>query len=186
MRFLALTACALLFALPAKADKFWLTDPAAQKTATPGSSPELIEGVLIAESDEGYHVRVVGGELLLPKQSVCKIEKDDLSLDAIVKAERAAAEQSAAAERERVAAQQAAKNQRVLQAMEAAARRSAAAVPAPAAAANQTMVTGFDPVLGVVRGPTIQQDLVADAQLAYELTRDRRYLRVLRQLRRLR
>jgi hypothetical protein len=48
------------------------------------------------------------------------------------------------------------------------------------------MVTGFDPVLGVVRGPTIQQDLVADAQLAYELTRDRRYLRVLRQLRRLR
>jgi Xaa-Pro aminopeptidase len=174
MRFLALTACALLFALPAKADKFWLTDPAAQKTATPGSSPELIEGVLIAESDEGYHVRVVGGELLLPKQSVCKIEKDDLSLDAIVKAERAAAEQSAAAERERVAAQQAAKNQRELQAMEAAARRSAAAVPAPAAAAN------------VVRGPTIQQDLVADAQLAYELTRDRRYLRVLRQLRRLR
>ena len=44
----------------------------------------------------------------------------------------------------------------------------------------------FDPVIGVARGVVPAGDLLADAQIAYELTKDRRYLRVIRQLRRLR
>ena len=187
MRFLPLTACALLFALPAKADKFWLSDPAAEKNATAGSSPNVVDGVLIAESDEGYHVRIVGGEILLPKKSVFKIEKDGLTLDSIVKAEKDAAEALAAANRERELTQATARKAREIQVLEAAARRGGRAVDAalPPASVDQGPV--FDPVLGVVRtGGLSQGDLLADAQLAYELTKDRRYLRVVRQLRRLR
>lgn len=184
MRLLSLTACALLFALPAKADKFWLSDPAADKQATEGSSPNVVEGVLIAESDEGYHVRIVGGEVLLPKKLVHKIEKDGLSLDAIVKAERDAKEKLATADRERELEQSAARKAREIQVLEAAARRggrATEAVVAPSAVDGPV----FDPVVGVVRGASTS-DLLADAQIAYELTKDRRYLRVIRQLRRLR
>ena len=39
---------------------------------------------------------------------------------------------------------------------------------------------------GVARGVVPAGDLLADAQIAYELTKDRRYLRIIRQLRRLR
>ena len=179
MRFLPLCVCAALFALPAKADKFWLSDPAAPQNAA--GSPEIIEGVLLAENDEGFHIRIVGGELLLPKKSVFKIEKDGLSLEAISKAEQDSAEQLANQNRERQLAQQAAGKGREIRVLEAASRRQAQAVAASAP------VDGFDPVIGVNRGPAIvQADLIADAQLAYEMTRDRRYLRVLRQLRRLR
>lgn len=184
MRFLPLTACALLFALPAKADKFWLSDPAADKQASEGSSPNVVEGVLVAESDEGYHVRIVGGEVLLPKKLVHKIEKDGLSLDAIVKAEQDAKEKLATANRERELEQSAAKKAREIQVLEASARRgggASEAVVAPAAVDGPV----FDPVVGVVRGAS-NNDLLADAQIAYELTKDRRYLRVIRQLRRLR
>jgi hypothetical protein len=184
MRFLPLCVCAALFALPAKADKFWLSDPAAPQNAA--GSPEIIEGVLLAENDEGFHIRIVGGELLLPKQSVFKIEKDGLSLEAISKAEQASAEQLANQNRERELAQQAASKQREIRVLEAAARRQPQPVAASAPAAPEAD-RGFDPVIGVNRGPAIvQADLITDAQLAYEMTRDRRYLRVLRQLRRLR
>ncbi|MCU0862608.1 MAG: hypothetical protein MUC36_02340 [Planctomycetes bacterium] len=181
MRFLPVCVCAALFALPAKADKFWLSDPAAQQNSV--GSPEIIEGVLLAENDEGYHLRVVGGELLLPKKSVFKVEKDGLSLDAITKAERDGAERLASQNRDRELAQQAAAKGREIRVLEASARRDARAVEASGPARADG--SGFDPVVGVNRGP-VQADLMTDAQLAYEMTRDRRYLRVLRQLRRLR
>jgi hypothetical protein len=181
MRFLPLCVCAALFAMPAKADKFWLSDPAAPQNAA--GSPEIIEGVLLAENDEGYHLRVVGGELLLPKKSVFKVEKDGLSIEAITKAEQAVATRLADQNRERQLAQQADSKAREIRAVEAAVRRQAQPVDARAPAE----AGGFDPVIGVSRAPAVvQADLMTDAQLAYEMTRDRRYLRVLRQLRRLR
>jgi hypothetical protein len=184
MRILPLTVCALVFALPAKADKFWLSDPAAQKTASAGSSPEVVDGVLISEDADNYHVRVAGGELVLPKKAVFKIEKDDLTIETIVKGEKDSAEKLALANRERVLKQQIAQKERDVRVAEASAKRSdrkaadASAKVEPAAAP----VAGFDPVIGRAIGPAI--DPVREALLAYELTRDRAYLRLARQMRR--
>ncbi len=186
MRILPLTLCALLLQVPAKADKFWLTDPDAQKGASEGSSPNIVEGVLIAESDEGYHVRIVGGEVLLPKKSVFKIEKDGLSIDAIVKVEQDQAKGREAADQERQLAQAATRRARVVKAVEASVRREVPAEPAPAAAAEQK--PKFDPVLDALPDPKGMKhsELQREVQLAYALTKDHRYLKVLRQLRRLR
>ena len=101
MRYLPLTVCALLFAVPAKADKFWLSDPAAEKNAAAGSSANVLEGVLIAETEDAYQVRIVGGEVFLPKKAVFKVEKDGLTLDSIAKSEKDNSEALAAANRER-------------------------------------------------------------------------------------
>ncbi|MEO6597617.1 MAG: hypothetical protein ABIP94_22970 [Planctomycetota bacterium] len=186
MRMIPLLLGTLLLQVPAKADKFWLADPAKQKNAVQGSSPEYIEGVLIAESDEGYHVRIVGGEVLLPKASVFKIEKDSLSIDAIGKSEKDAQNALEAAEHERQMEQATAQRRKQVQAVEASARKSEdagpVALPGPAAEPS------FDPVLGVVpeRQAMSQSQLQREVQLAYALTKDRRYLKVLRQLRRLR
>ncbi|MBL8754122.1 MAG: hypothetical protein JNK15_12550 [Planctomycetes bacterium] len=175
MRILPPLVCALVFALPAKADKFWLSDPAAQKNAAAGSSPEVIEGVLLAEDADNYHVRVVGGELVLAKKSVFKVEKDGLKLDTIVKAEKDAAEALALANQERALQQQVAKKEREVRAAEASMRKSDKVAGAKAADAD------FDPVL---RRAAPRADLVREAMAAYEQTGDRAYLKAARQLRR--
>ncbi|MFY9343103.1 MAG: hypothetical protein WAT39_11470 [Planctomycetota bacterium] len=182
MRILPLSVCALLFALPAKADKFWLSDPAGAKNAAAGSSPDVIEGVLLAEDADGYHIRVVGGELVLAKKSVFKVEKDGLTVDAIAKAEKAAAETLALANKERQLKQAVAKKEREVQVAEATARKGGAK-PVEASAKKATAPAGFDPVIDRSTGPV---DDLRSAQLAFEATRDRDYLRALRQLRRLR
>lgn len=187
MRYLPLIAGVLLFCAPAKADKFWLTDPKAeQQSAADGSSPNLIEGVLVAEDDEGYHIRTVGGEILLPKKSVFKVEKDGLTLDAIVKAEKDGKESGEQANQERRTAQANAKRMRDVRIAEASARRSAEAVEASADVGQASQGSGFDPVLGVATGYDSMAAMLHDAQIAWSLTKDRRYLRLLRQLRRLR
>ena len=188
MRFLPLSVCALLFALPAKADKYWLSDPAGEKNAAAGSSPNVIEGVLLAEDKDGYHLRIVGGEMLLLKKSVFKVEKDDLTLAAIVKAEQDLADKQAAANREREQEQTASRKLRDIQVLEASMRRSRGdVIDAQAQVSAPVPQPYFDPVVGVARGGLgPQQDLMVDAQIAWQMTRDPRYLKVLRQLRRLR
>ncbi|MCK5941075.1 MAG: hypothetical protein KAI24_03820 [Planctomycetes bacterium] len=185
MRYLPLIAGALLFAAPAKADKFWLSDPKAEAKAAAGSSPNVIEGVLLAESDEGYHVRVEGGEILLPKDSVFKVEKDDLTLDAIVKAEDKQQQAGEQANEERRLAQQVRRAARDVRIAEASAKKRVRAVEA-AASRRATEPQGFDPVLGVATGRDSTYEMMRDAQVAWSLTKDRRYLKLLRQLRRLR
>lgn len=187
MRILPCTLLALCFAAPAKADKFWLSDPATEKNAAEGSRPNVIEGVLLAEDAEGYHVRIVGGEVLLQKKLVFRIEKDALSIDAIVQQEQGAAKGLAEADEARRAANAAIPRQRTrggVQAAEAAAKRSEAA-PAPAEATAAP--AEFDPVVGRIvpgTGPS-HADLLAEAQRQWSLTKDRRYLSLLRKLRRL-
>lgn len=191
MRTLPFVLCSLLLQLPAKADKFWLSNPENDKQQAEGSTPNVVVGVLIAESDEGYHVRVVGGELILPKAAVFKIEKDDLSIDAIAKTEKDQAAAREAADKERQMAAAAQRRAREAKAVEAAARRSDPApstTPGAADAAVAAADAGFDPVVGVDRSPAAmgQIELLRELQLAWSLTKDRRYLRVLRQVRRLR
>ncbi len=188
MRFLTLSVCALLFALPAKADKYWLSDPAAEKNAAAGSSPNVIDGVLVAEDADAYHIRVVGGEMLLPKKIVFKVEKDGLTLEALVNAEKELADKQVSANREREQEQTAARKARGIQVLEAATRRTRAeVVEAQTRGAAPAAQPFFDPVVGAARGGLgPQQDLMVDAQLAWQMTHDPRYLKLLRQLRRLR
>lgn len=187
MRILPLVLGSLLFQVPAYADTFWLSDPAAQKNAAEGSQPDVVRGVLIAESDEGYHVRIVGGEVILPKSSVFKIEKDDLSIDAIVKLEQDQADALAAADRERQMAQAAARRARQVAAVEASTTKAATSTTTEAVVVAEPEPS-FDPVLGVAResGAINQPQLLRDLQLAWSLTQDRRYLKLLRQVRRMR
>ena len=185
MRLIPLMLGAALFAAPAKADKFWLSDPKAEANAPAGSSPNVIEGVLIAESDEGYHVRIVGGEILLPKASVFKIEKDGLTLNAIVDAENRAKDKGARDNEERRLAQQIAAQERTVQIAEASARREARVLEA--VENSNRVAAGFDPVIGRAT-PMLLTDAerIAELKRLFRVTRDRSYLRQLRRLRRLR
>lgn len=183
MRTLPLIACALLFAVPAKADKFWLSDPAAQKDAAAGSTPDVIEGVLLAEDADGYHLRIVGGELVLPKKAVFKIEKDGLTVDAIVKVEKDAAAVLATADRERQLLQEVARKEREIRVAEASARRGSAR-PAEASAPRRDAAPAYDPVVDAI--VPAAGDPVLAAKLAWEQTGDRRWLVEMRRLRRAR
>jgi hypothetical protein len=187
MRYIPLFAGVLLVCAPAKADKFWLTDPNSKQSSVAGSSPNLIKGVLVAEDDGNYHVRIVGGKILLAKKSVFKIEKDDLTLDAIIKAETDSKEIGRAANDSRRESQQSQQRIRAVRIANFSARRRGKAVEASSNRIDATVTTkSFDPVLGAASGNNSQYEMMRDAQVAWSQTKDRRYLKLLRQLRRMR
>jgi hypothetical protein len=86
---------------------------------------------------------------------------------------------------ERQMAQSAERRARDVQAMEASARRAQAA-PATAHTAAAEEQPAFDPVIDALRSgaPISNAELMRDAQLAFSLTKDRRYIKLVRQLRR--
>ena len=185
MRYLPLLFGALLLAAPAKADKFWLTDPDDNARAAEGSSPDVIEGVLLAEEEGVYRIRVTGGELSLPRTAVFRVDKDALDLTAIADAEDAAVAAGARANEERRQRQRGRPGTRDARVAEASARRSARAVDA-VAPRSEAPAQRFDPVLGVATGVNAELQQMRAAEKAFELTRDRRYLKQLRRLRRMR
>lgn len=185
MRMLFLAAAAAAALQPSLlADRFHLTNQQDAARAAEGSSPDVIEGVLLGEEDGMYRLRVVGGEMWLARSAVQRIEKDALTVADIEAREK---QQSEAASR--------AGGSTAGTPAEAAARKGdrAAAdtvVPTPAAApAPAPARIRFDPVLGTMVDPA---EFLADAMLerelsfAYTMTKDRRYIRLLRQLRRTR
>lgn len=185
MRYLPLLAGALLLAAPAQADTFWLTNPKEQAKAAEGSAPQVIQGVLLSTEDGHYRIRVAGGVVRLPTSAVFQIDKDKLDLDTIVAAEAAAKPESERADQQRRLMQQADRAAREVRFAEASARRSARAVDA-VAPARRAQAERFDPVLGVSSGIDEQLEMMREAERNYERTRDRRYLKQLRQLRRMR
>lgn len=189
MRILFPLCVLALFTAPAKADKFWFSDPAQQTVE--GAAPDMLQGVLLEQDATSYHVRVVGGEVVIAKSRVVKIEKDGLTVDAIVAAEK---DQAAKAkpEQDRLALARAAARaeRRAVQAAEASARRSA---PRAADAATPAQVRipaepSFDPTVGVASPAAAlsKAELQRELQTAWTLTKDRRYLEALRKVRRLR
>lgn len=174
MRILMLTTVAMVLCAPAKADKFWLDDPAKAEQAAEGSSPAFVHGVLLGEADGFYEVRVAGGTLRLPKASVHRIDRDDLTVAAVEAAEQDQRNALAAADAERQQAQafRTVRRNVAVQAREASGSRDEVG-DAPA----------FDPVLGVVR---VDRDPLAELRLRFPEGRDRNERKVLRQLRRLR
>jgi hypothetical protein len=185
MRYLPLLFGALLLAAPAKADTFWLSDPEDAARAAAGSAPDVLRGVLLAVEDGYYLVRVPGGEVRLAKESVFRVDEDDLDLEAIAAAEQAARDAGARADDERRRLQRAARGARDARVAEASARRSARAVDA-VTPRRGAAPPRFDPVLGVATGADSQLEQMRAAERAFAQTRDRRYLKQLRRLRRLR
>lgn len=174
MRILLLMTVAMALCAPAKADKFWLEDPANAAKSAEGSTPLYLQGVLLGEADGYYEIRVEGGTLRLPKASVHRIDKDALTVAEVDAAEqdRRDALASADAERQQLLAARTVRRNVVVEAREASVSTDdVGAVPA------------FDPVLGVVR---VDRDPLAELRLRFPEGRDRNERKVLRQLRRLR
>lgn len=166
----------------ARADKFHLGDANAEKRVAAGANPDVLEGVLLAESATQYHVRIVGGEIWLQKRLVYKVERDGLTLADIVRAEAALARQ----QQEAPAAVDAA-----VQGMRGRPVEAAVATPAdvaPVAAAVAPVAPAFDPVIGrAVSGAALgDAGLQRELKFAYSMTGDRQYLKLLRQVRRMR
>lgn len=174
MRILLLLSVALALCAPAKADKFWLEDPANAAKSAEGSTPLYLQGVLLGEADGFYEIRVEGGTLRLPKASVHRIDKDALTVAAIESAEQGQHEALASADNQRQQAQAA---RTVRRSVVAEAREASVSVDDVGAA------PAFDPVLGVLR---VDRDPLAELRLRFPEGRDRNERKVLRQLRRLR
>lgn len=178
--------CVVAFlAAPAKADKFWFSAP--DKQSVEGSLPDMIEGVLLDEDAVNFHVRVVGGEVVIAKKRVVKREADELTVEAIAAAEKRMHDEAAVASARRAET----RTQRDVKVAEASASRSGArATPAPAPAAVRAPAAApeFDPVLGIASpAATLSKaELQRELQAAWTLTKDRRYLEALRKVRRLR
>lgn len=95
----ALTAV-LLFTLTSSlaAQKFHF-GPEDETGKTLGNAAgRTIEGVIVAEDETTYTVRIVGGEMIVPKDTVTKVESTGITLANIETAEQEQAEQVADAE----------------------------------------------------------------------------------------
>lgn len=184
MRILPLLCAAALLSPDAKADKFWFGDAAAEKVE--GSEPAVIEGVLIAEDDTSFHVRVVGGEVVLPKARVTRHEKDGLTLDAIAASEKTMRDRAASTADQTARARAAARLRRDVRAAEAAASRRDAVRPVAVSASATRSEAAFDAVIGRVddsgsRRAAAMRELLR----SWKATKDRRYLEELRRMRRM-
>jgi hypothetical protein len=186
MRLLPLLCATALLAPFARADKFWLSDPAAETVE--GSQAAVIEGVLLDETDTAYHLRTVGGELWLAKALVFEREMDGLTVAAIEETEEAERKRLAALTARLAQDRAAERRQRSVRAAEASVSRREVAVQEAAASTRRepTAVRVFDPVLGVAGDDFFShQERLRTLELAYKQTKDRRYLVELRRLRRL-
>lgn len=182
MRILATLLCALTCAVPAKADTYWFSEPPTANEENPVL--DCVRGVLLSEDAENYVLRVVGGEMTVAKKRVVRIDKDDLTADAIGKMEADAAAALAKANEERALTQQVERARRDVQVADAAARKLAdGGAPAPVA---QPPVAPFDPVLGMLRfGGVSKSQIVREATLRFRMTRNTDDRRLMREVRRL-
>ncbi|MEC7724552.1 MAG: hypothetical protein VYD05_03480 [Planctomycetota bacterium] len=178
MRLPLLCVTAFLIAAPARADRFWLTDPDDAAKAASGSSPAVIEGVLLAEEGGYYQIRVIGGEVRIPKAAVFKVESDAQTLETLAAAEAAGQEQRTQDDRDRRERQ---RSRRAGRDRAPRARVAEASFSRPEAPARP-----YEPELGVSSNDNGHLQRMQDAERAFAQTRDRRYLKLLRRLRRMR
>lgn len=104
-----------------RADKFYFaSDEDQEKTVGNAAKESFVEGVLLKEDKDSYTIRIMGGEMVVAKAMVVKIERDGLTVAQLEAAE--------AARKDELAQQET--NRRQLQAAAAAARREAHAAEA--------------------------------------------------------
>jgi hypothetical protein len=154
-----LTSCLglLAFAGTARADRFHLTSTEKAQKMAEGEA-DVIEGALVDEEDGLLVIRVEGGVLRLPKASVHRIEKTELSVEDIEAKEEAKAGELKAANRTR---RELVANERELRAR---LRASQSQVREASASREVELVEAmvetrpvYDPVLHVVAPPKASQ-----------------------------
>ncbi len=172
-RFLLPLVCAALLAPAARADRFHLGSAETAEKMTDGEA-DVIEGVLLEETETTYRIRIEGGEIELAKSRVYKVEKTGLTVEQVQDQESDAAERLAEANRERrdlLVASREARMERVreVRAMEASMRAEAQAAEAGFVPQILQPVDagGYDPVLGIYRGPNL--DFVVNDLVQSEL-----------------
>lgn len=185
MRILPLLCAAALLPVPAKADKFWFSDPAGQTVE--GTVPDLIQGVLISEDDNTYTIRVIGGEITLAKKRVFKVEKDGLTLVKLVADENVERQRLAQASERRALAKAADRLRNDVRAAEASATRGAAAPATRVARPVVIAEPAYDPLIGRTTNNAMmsRHQMMRELEFAWTMTKDRRYLKTLRKIRRM-
>ena len=71
--------CAALLAPAARADRFHLGSAETADRMTDGEA-DVIEGVLLEETETTYRIRIAGGEIELAKSRVYKVESTALTV----------------------------------------------------------------------------------------------------------
>ena len=172
-----LLACCVI-APDACADKFYFGSEEESAKLYEGSSLDVIVGVLLAEDETTYTIRVEGGELTLQKSQVYKVEKDGMTVADIEKLETDDADRLAQADAERIqiliADAELVRADRVA-AAEATARRYQEAVAAIDVAARDEIeppvLPPFDPVVGA-RGVAIDgSSLTFEVEMLYRASK---------------
>lgn len=190
--FPALTATLAVLALAATVptQTFYLGTEADHErmTAIEGSTPATLVGALIGEDDTTYTLRVEGGEVTLPKDSVWKVEGSAPTLASIEESEAKARDDLAIAENQRqeflARDREFVRNLRA-DAAEASYRAEPELVlPEAEVAPEFVPLPAYDPVLGVA--PTYASSLAFEYELLYQRTNDTQYRRLMRQARRMR
>lgn len=185
---LPLLFAAALSCSHAAPDTFWVL---AKKDSK--AEPEAIRGALLDESASHYHVRVEGGELWLEKALVQRVEKDDLTVDAIQKLEQDKREKAKAQPAEAGATEAAAEKGEASKPQDAVVGEAAPAVPAdtqpeavPAAQEPKDEGPRYDPVLHRMTGGRSAADARRIEQLReeYRATRSQETRKELRRARR--
>ena len=152
--------CAALLAPAAQADKFHLGTAETAEKMTDGEA-DIVEGVLLEETETTYRIRIEGGEIELAKSRVYKVESSDLTVAQIEDRESGATERLAEANRARrdmLALSRDLRMERLREFRALEASMQAEARAAEAAFAPGTVVpvdAGYDPVIGVYRGPNL-------------------------------
>lgn len=196
LRLALVPLAALVFSPYASADKFhFLSDEETAKEEV-DSIPDVIVGVLTAQDEENYTIRVEGGEIQIAIDMVVKIERDNLTvadLEALEAANAPAVAQADEARQQFLAAERAepAAVRSEIIAMEAALIEAAAdAVYMPGVPPALQEDSYYDPILGVVRSPfsaiSDSAALLRDMFYRYQGQRTRDMARQMRQMRRYR
>ena len=175
---------------PANApDTFWVLAANHQKD----DKPEPIRGALLGEDATHYHVRVEGGELWIEKALVQRVEKDELTVEAIQQKEQQKRDAAKAEPVSQPAAEAAtaASDATAKPAEAAAAKKEAEAAPTPAAAADASVATDeaaprYDPVLHRMTGSAMAsaRERLEELRAAYRATRSPMLRKELRRARR--
>ena len=170
---------------PANApDTFWVLAANHQKD----DKPEPIRGALLGEDATHYHVRVEGGELWIEKALVQRVEKDELTAEAIQQKEQQKRDAAKAIEASEPAREL--KNEAVA-AEAAAAKKEPAAEPKPAAQPEASATTNdvaprYDPVLHRMTNAELARasERLVELREAYRATRSPMLRKELRRARR--
>lgn len=159
----------LAFGQSLKADEFHFGSADAASKMAEGSNADMIRGVLQRREGNMLVIRIVGGEIMVPRSSVYKIVNDDLSVADIVDYEMASAQQLAEANQARLKQQADEAAERLGRIRDARAREAEldSARTINVEEMEFSAPSSFDPIIGIDTGS--EGDFAASLAMQKEL-----------------